>query len=269
MRNLMERYAELPKFLRRPLWRIWHTYLVGRDKDFDVKFMNYGFCGMNGEFRPLNLKLEDEYERYCINLYHHDVQKIPLENKDVLEVGCGRGGGASYISRYLNTKSYIGLDLSSKAIKFCNENYNIPGLSFIRGKAEDLPFEDERFDAVVNVESSRCYADMAGFLNEVYRTLKPGGHLLFSDMRTEEGNLELKTQFLEAGFKIELEKNILRNVVAALEIDSDRRIRLAQEKTPKFLHNSCAEFSGAKGSRRFELFADGTIQYYSYVLQKV
>ncbi|MHA1617976.1 MAG: class I SAM-dependent methyltransferase [Promethearchaeota archaeon] len=264
----MERYAELPKFLRRPLWRIWHTYLVSRDKNFDIKFMNYGFCGVNGEFNPLNLKPEDEPERYCINLYHHDVYDVDLEGKDLLEIGCGRGGGASYISRYLKTKSFIGLDLSKKAIKFCNTNYDIPGLSFVRGKAEDLPFEDEQFDAVVNVESSRCYADMQGFLNEVHRTLKPGGHLLFSDMRTEEDNLELRNQFSEASFTTISEKDILQNVIQSLELDSDRRIKLAQEKTPKFLHKSCAEFSGVKGSRRFELFADGTMHYYSYILQK-
>ncbi|TFH30798.1 MAG: class I SAM-dependent methyltransferase, partial [Promethearchaeota archaeon] len=117
MRNLMERYAELPKFLRRPFWRIWHNYLVSHDKNFDVKFMDYGFCPLNGEIPLLELRKEDETERYCINLYHHDVQDVPLENKDMLEIGCGRGGGAAYIARYLKPRSYIGLDLSTKAIK--------------------------------------------------------------------------------------------------------------------------------------------------------
>ena len=101
MRNLMERYAELPKFLRRPLWRIWHNYLVSRDKSFDVKFMDYGFSPIHNEIPRLELDEKDEPERYCINLYHHDVQDVPLENKDVLEIGCGRGGGGAYIARYL------------------------------------------------------------------------------------------------------------------------------------------------------------------------
>lgn len=268
MRNLWESYAELPKFLRRPLWKMWHNYIVSHDKSFDVKFMNYGYVDLNEEAEPLDLSPEDEFERYCINLYHQDVTEVPIKGKEILEVGCGRGGGASYISRYLEPKSYIGLDLSKKAIKFCNDNYNVPNLSFIKGKAEELPFDDNSFDAVVNVESSRCYSDMEGFLNEVYRTLKPGGNLLISDMRSKEGNEIMKKQFTDCGFTIIKEKDILPNVVKALTLDNDRRTSLIKEKTPKFLHKSVQEFSGTIGSRRFQLFEDGTMGYYSYVLEK-
>jgi len=183
MRNLFEKYAELPKFLRRPLWRFLHNYLNKMDQQFDIHFMNYGY--FDESISQLKLEPEDEPERYCINLYHQDVSDVEIQGKDILEVGCGRGGGASYISRYFKPKSYIGLDISKKGIKFCNDNYDIPNLSFIQGKAEELPFEDESFDAVVNVESSRCYSDMDGFLSEVHRVLRTGGNLLFSDIRTK------------------------------------------------------------------------------------
>jgi ubiquinone/menaquinone biosynthesis C-methylase UbiE len=267
MRNVFEKYAELPKFLRRPLWRFLHNFIAKKDKQFDIHFMNYGYYDESTS--PLDLKPEDEPERYCINLYHQDVCDVDLQDRDILEVGCGRGGGASYISRYFKPKIYTGLDLSKKGIKYCNENYDIPGLSFVRGKAEELPFENESFDAVVNVESSRCYADMDGFLSEVHRVLRPGGHLLFSDMRSHEDNKILKEQFNNAELSIEKERYILPQVLAALERDNERRKDLIAEKAPKFLKNSLYEFSGVKGSRRYRLFEDGTMGYFSYVLKKM
>ena len=269
MRNIFESYAESPKFIRTTLWKIWHNYLVSRDSEFEIKCMNYGYADTDENLKPLELKKEDEPERYCLKLYHQNVVGNELEGKDLLEVGCGRGGGASYISRYFHPKSYIGLDLSKKAVKFCNAHYKVPSLTFIRGSAEDLPFEDCSFDDVINVESSRCYGDMDSFLSEVHRVLKSNGHLLFSDMRTKEGNEILKERFKKANLKIIKEKNILPNVLKALKIDSERREKLILKKAPKFLHKSASEFSGLIGTERYRLFEDGVMNYYHYTLQKI
>ena len=35
------------------------------------------------------------------------------------------------------------------------------------GDSENLPFEDNTFDAVLNIESSHCYASMDKFIKEV------------------------------------------------------------------------------------------------------
>ncbi|QEE14207.2 class I SAM-dependent methyltransferase [Promethearchaeum syntrophicum] len=269
MRNIAESYAESPKFVRKMLWKIWHNYLISRDPEFEIKYMNYGYADLDNILDPLELKEEDKSENYCLNLYYQDIAGNNIRGKEVLEVGCGRGGGASFISRYFHPKTYIGLDLSKKAIKFCNSNYNVPGLSFVRGSADDLPFEDNSFDDVINVESSRCYADMDGFLSEVHRVLKPNGFLLFSDMRTVEGNELLKEQFKNAHLKIIVEKNILPNVLEALNLDNERRKHLILKKAPKFLQKSANEFSGLIGTERYRLFDDGIMNYYHYTLQKV
>jgi len=269
MRNIAEGYAESPKFVRKMLWKIWHNYILSRDPEFEIKCMNYGYADLDNKLEPLELNEKDKTEGFCLNLYHQDIAGNKIKEKEVLEVGCGRGGGASFISRYFHPKSYIGLDLSKKAIKFCNRNYNVPGLSFVQGSADDLPFEVNSFDDVVNVESSRCYADMEGFLSEVHRVLRRNGFLLFSDMRTIEGNEVLKEQFKNAKLKIIEEKNILPNVLEALKLDNERRQTMILKKTPKFLHKSFNEFSGVMGTERFRLFEDGIMNYYHYTLQKV
>ena len=53
----------------------------------------------------------------------------------------------------------------------------------MEGNAEKLPFADQSFDAVINVEASHCYPRFPQFLDEVARVLRPGGHFLYTDVR--------------------------------------------------------------------------------------
>ncbi|MBN2156455.1 MAG: class I SAM-dependent methyltransferase [Candidatus Lokiarchaeota archaeon] len=268
-RNIAEKYAEMTPGWRKPLWTFFHWLIQTKDRNHRIRFMNYGYIDQELSSSPIQLTEEDAVERFCVNLYHQNVSDINLQGKEVLEVGCGRGGGADYISRYMKPKTYVGLDLNKKVIKACNRTFTNPGLSFVQGCADDLPFEDEKFDAVVNVESSRCYPDMMGFLTEVKRVLKPGGHLLFSDMRYTEDHMVLKSQFEEAGFELLVEKNILPNVVEALEVDDVRRKNWIRKRIKsKFLLKTSEEFSGTVGSRRYQLFKDGKMGYWHFVLQK-
>ena len=147
----------------------------------DVVFFNFGY----EEDPPMGLPLtaSDELNRYCIQLYHVTAAQADLTGKKVLEVSCGAGGGASYIMRNLGPASYTGLDLNPASIEKCRERHKLAGLDFVQGDAQDLPFTDESFDAVVNVEASHQYPDFAGFLAEVARVLRPGGHFLYTDSR--------------------------------------------------------------------------------------
>ena len=268
-RIITEVYAELPKGMRKPLWRFFHRLIHSRDREHRIRFMNYGYVDEELSKSPIHLEEEDAVERFSVNMYHQTVSEVNLEGKEVLEVGCGRGGGADYISRYLKPKTYVGLDLNGKVVKACNKTFDNPGLSFVQGCADDLPFEDGKFDAVVNVESSRCYPDMLGFLHEVYRVLKPGGHLLFSDMRYKEDFPTLQKQFDEVGFNKLVEKDILPNVVASLEGDNERKKKWIEEKAgAKFLYKTYEEFAGTIGSQRYKLFKDGKMGYWNLTLQK-
>lgn len=268
MSKIIEKYAELPKPLRKPLWRWWHRKMNKYDSGNVANFLNYGYEYLNGDTR-LQLKEGDEVDRYCIQLYDHAVNKVDLKTKDVLEVGSGRGGGASYISRYYKPKSYIGVDLSKSSIQFCNNYYNdVEGLSFICGNAEKLPFDDNMFDFVVNVESARCYNDQVAFFSEVFRVLKPDGKLLLADMVYPAEIDNLLTIIKQCGFNILQENNISKNVVSALEKDSARREDLIDKKMPKFLRKPFKTFAGTIGTSRYNNFADGTFQYLSFILEK-
>ena len=171
--------------LKKTMWRGWYQFLARRYRGADWTFMNYGF---HDDASPaLKLESADEPDRYCIQLYHHVAGAMSLEGKRALEVGCGRGGGSSFISRYLRPAQMTGIDLSAEAVAFCKARHNLAGLDFKTGDAEHLPFASETFDAVVNVESSHCYPSLPAFFSEVRRVLKPGGHFfmrIFTTVRT-------------------------------------------------------------------------------------
>ncbi len=250
------------------MWRFMHRVIMSRCDFSNLKFLNYGYVSLDPKCELLKLDESDELERYCLQLYNYTVSDVNLKGKDILEVGSGRGGGASYITRYYEPNSYVGLDLSKKLIRFCNKNYNLPGLSFIHGNAEKLPFDDMSFDAIVNIESSGSYSNMDKFLSEVYRVLRPGGYLLLADFRTIQGNELLRNQFKAAGLNIINEENIVKNILKATDLDYERRFKLINNKAPLYMKSLSKEFSSLKGTKRYELFDDGSLIYLRYILKK-
>jgi ubiquinone/menaquinone biosynthesis C-methylase UbiE len=267
MSKIVEYYCQFPTMVRRPMWRIWHKLLIRFDKDISANFMNYGYEGLNGDPK-LELLKHDEPNRYCIQLYDHVVRNAEIEDKHVLEVGSGRGGGASYITRYYKPKTYTAVDISSDIIDFCNKYYNVPGLKFKKGRAEKIPVDDSSHDVVVNVESARCYSNIKTFFKEVNRVLRPNGHFMFADMIGNGEVHEIRNKLKECGFKIKSEKHITPNVVKALDNDTQRREALINSKIPKFLQKSFAQFAGTKGTERYESFTNGKFEYWSFVLVK-
>jgi len=246
--------------------RIWYQYMSRLDKRREMVFMNYGYAGLDDVPPPVLLE-PDEGDRYCLQLYHHLTNGIRLAGSDVLEVGSGRGGGCSYVARYLDPRSVTGLDLAQLAVDFCARKYAATGLRFVHGDAEALPFHDGEFDVVVNVESSHCYVSMSRFLSEVRRVLKPGGFLLFADVRPGDGLKTLRSQIDRSGFEVIREELITANVLRALELDEERKIQLIGDRVPWFVRSLFREFASTRGSATYKSFLKRRWEYVSYTLR--
>lgn len=257
----------LRKKIRNLLLMSWYWYVSRSDKNGELSFLNYGYVNGNGK---LKLKEEDEGNRYSIQLYNHVATSTNIiwGGLDALEVGCGRGGGSSYIARYLKPKSTVGVDLCDRAIKFCRNRYSAEGLSFSHGDALDLSFEDSSFDVLVNVESSHHYADMDLFLREVYRVLKPGGYFLFADLREKGLVNSLKKQLNNSGMKVIKEEMITPYVLKSLDLDNERKRDIINRLAPRFLHGVAKDFAAVKGTKPYEAIATGRKEYVHFVLQK-
>jgi SAM-dependent methyltransferase len=213
------------------------TRLLGGD---DWLFFNYGY----EEDPPMAVPLaaSDEPHRFFIQLYHRAATQVDLSGKRVLEASCGHGGGASYLVRTLHPASYTGLDLNPAGIEFARNRHHLAGLDFVEGNAEDLPFADESFDAVLNVEASHLYPHFPQFLAQVARVLRPGGHFLYTDFRRRQEVAEWEAALADAP---------LRRVSSAV-IDAD--VLRGNEKNAPRKHDLISRH-GSAISRRYARYA--------------
>ncbi len=229
----------------------------------DVPFMDFGYAGLEGDGRTLELAPEEEGHRYPIQLYHRVVSGVELRGREVLEVGCGRGGGAAWLARHCAPQRMVGVDVSPAAAAFAaREHAALPNLSFLPGDAEALPFPDGSFDVVVNVESSHCYGSMARFLGEVARVLRPGGFLCYCDIRDRaeaEGLRRLLADDRSGLALLELEE-ITANVLAALERTSAQK-EAAIAGFPRWLRGMFRDQTGVIGGVVHRAFVEGERVY--------
>ena len=227
--------------------------------------MNYGYAPLDADAAGGEA---DGGEVYSHQLYERVAAATTLEDAEALEVGCGRGGGAAFVARRFGVARLTGLDFSDKAIAYARARHSDRRLRFLCGDAEELPFADASFDAVLNVESSHCYPSMARFVAEVFRVLRPGGHLLFADLRLRKDVDDMRQAFLDAGFAITEEEPITPNVVRALELDSPRRVEFVRRQVPRPLRSHALNFAATEGSEVYEAMRTGGLEYLRFALVK-
>lgn len=254
--------------VKRTLWRWWYQFLANYYQKPDWRFMNYGFVDLEPDVGKIDLAQADENDRYFIQLYHHVATAVDLKGKQVLEVGSGRGGGTAYVAGYLKPDKMVGIDFSDNNIQLARQTYQLPNLSFQQGDAEALPFENDVFDVVLNVESSHCYGSMEQFVQEVNRVLKVGGIFAWADFRSKDEIAALMESFEQSGLKQIKGADITRNVLQALDLINERKEVVIQTYAPRFMKGAFQEFAAVRDSKFYDAFKTGQVVYLSYVFQK-
>lgn len=266
----MEVASSIPKktvSTRRPVWlmKLLYWYIDKLDRHGHVIFMNYGY---SDPLETVILDPEDERNRYPVQLYHHLCKMTKLYGKDVVEVGCGRGGGIAYIARKYSPASMVGIDLGRDTIAFAKRHHKYSNLSFIVGNAEKISMKDSCCDIVLNVESSHRYRCVECFISEVKRILRPGGHLLLTDFRYDHEWPALIKLFMNSGLNIVQEKDITENILHSLDLDSERRISLVNRYTPGAMKKIVLNFAGSRGTETYSYFQTRIFSYKTILVQK-
>jgi ubiquinone/menaquinone biosynthesis C-methylase UbiE len=220
----------------------------------DFSFMNYGYA-------PLSVELagSSEPERYCLQLYRHLLGDIDLAGKRVVEVSCGRGGGAAHVASTYQPLQYTGIDISEKNVELARQRFGtVPGLRFEVGNAEALPLPSNVCQALVNVEASHLYDNPLQFFSEAWRVLDSGGTFFHVDLSWKDKD---PSKLIEAaGFSLAYIEDITDHVVRALEDDSERREQIVQS-FPEPMRADFRDWSGVKGHRAHRRLATGEWKY--------
>ncbi len=116
---------------------------------------------------------KDDYPYIAAELANEDYE-------DLLDCGCGTGPMISLLYENDSKKNYTGLDITPKMIEVAKEK-NLEGVNWIVGDCENLPFEENSFDAIICSNSFHHYPNPQNFFNSVSRVLKPGGRLILQD----------------------------------------------------------------------------------------
>jgi ubiquinone/menaquinone biosynthesis C-methylase UbiE len=240
-------------------WKGVYNY-IAKEQPEAFALMNYGYASAETD--------EASGEALPKRLYHYVASAADLKDKSLLEVGAGRGGGLAHIKQSCSPKTAFGIDLSPQAVTLSRKNFgHIPGLTFLQGDAENLPFGSQSFDAVLNVESSHCYPSRARFFQEVHRVLVTGGHFLYTDFFDPGEVAAVRTWLQETPFQLLIEEDITENILLALRLDEARKTALV-EKAPGWMQESFHNFAATTQSKNYQVLANKERLYVRFALQK-
>lgn len=104
----------------------------------------------------------------------------------VLDLGCGAGIDLLVAALQVGPQgAVIGVDITPAMVALAGRHAALAGLDNIRvleASIEQLPVPDAGVDIVISNGAINLAADKARVFAEIYRVLRPGGHLYFADM---------------------------------------------------------------------------------------
>lgn len=100
----------------------------------------------------------------------------------ILDVATGTADVAIALAKTLQPKQVIGLDIAAEMLDIGRKKVKQQDLGevveLIDGDAENLPFENNTFDAVTVAFGVRNFENLLAGMNEIQRVLKPNGKLV-------------------------------------------------------------------------------------------
>jgi 2-polyprenyl-3-methyl-5-hydroxy-6-metoxy-1,4-benzoquinol methylase len=117
-----------------------------------------------------------ETEKRLNVVYKKILNPISAKGKKFLDIGCGLGFFSSRAGK-LGAKVY-GIDIGGNLVKISKSRY--PKGKFSVASAERLPFKDDSFDMILCTEVIEHVNNQKKVINEIFRVLKQGGHLIIT-----------------------------------------------------------------------------------------
>ncbi len=182
--------------------------------------------------------------------------------KDVLEVACGPGFGLGALAKV--AKSVVGVDCDPEMVRVAQEHHG-GWARVLQADAQALPFADGSLDVVAILEAIYYLPDVALFVREARRVLRPQGKLVIVSANCEWELFNAgayAVNYLSAGELAALlraegfEPNVMK--AYADELNG------ARERAHGFLRKAAVSMhlipAGAKGKERIKRFLYGKLE---------
>ena len=126
--------------------------------------------------RLLSARMDTVWRKRMINLLQKDQPKV------LLDVATGTADVALEMTKHLDVERIVGLDISQEMLEYGRKKIVKKGLEntieLVHGDSENLPFEDNSFDAITVAFGVRNFENLEKGLAEMRRVLRPGGKLV-------------------------------------------------------------------------------------------
>jgi len=128
------------------------------------------------------------------------IRKAELKpGETVLDLGSGAGFDTFLAAQRVGESGrVIGVDMTPEMVEKARMNaakLKISNVEFRHGEIERLPVEDQSVDVVISNCVINLSPDKSSVFGEIYRTLKPGGRIIISDiLRSGEMPEEIRSK---------------------------------------------------------------------------
>ncbi len=138
--------------------------------------------------------LQHEFNRWAaagegpkMEQHHFDITTKTIRRMNlrpgerVLDLGCGSGWATRLLARLVGEGpegfgQVVGLDISDEMIREARAaSKDFDNVLYVRGSAQQIPWEENFFDKILSVESFYYYPDQDRVLMELFRVMAPRG----------------------------------------------------------------------------------------------
>ncbi len=121
------------------------------------------------------------------SIYALKLLKNNFTQGKILDAGCGTGTMIIEVAGNLPNCECIGVDSSeimlNHAGRLKSEFQSDCRVKFMKADVKNLPFDDDSFNVVFNLNMAHWIDDPVVMFNEISRVLKPTGYLFIKDLR--------------------------------------------------------------------------------------
>ena len=140
--------------------------------------------------RILSMRIDQRWRKNVIRMLEKQ------QPSSILDIATGTGDLAIAMAK-LKANRLVGLDLSEKMLRIAKEKIAKHNLSvdLVKGDSENLPFNNESFEAITCAFGVRNFGDLKAGLQEMHRVLDENGQLLILEFSKPKNKIFQKLYY--------------------------------------------------------------------------